>query len=712
MKRWWKFLIIFWLGIVLILLLNQSLMAQQCDRKNCRLDNISENKGLIQAQILPSQLVRQAQKLYQMGEFKRSLQLLEQANQLYQGETKYLQQAQIYSLMSLAQQQLDNWDLAENKIVDSFALLEKTAPSSSKNQVLAQIWHTKGHFEFGRGKNRQALEDWKKAEQLYRLIEDRLGVSGSLLNQAKALEKMGFYPRSCDRILAAFERQKNDCDNLTLAEIEKIISRVKIEAQPWQIEGLNQLSNILLLKGKLSQAETIITANQAINSSLPYISPLAEAKVLLSLGNVNKAIAFQAKEFEDLPSFLSHVKIATEYYQQLNSEGLHPQIADKYKFSAQLNLLSLFVSTQQWFKAQNLVSQIGLHSKNPSQKRNLYAEIKFALDLQRLKQNGVAIEYSWQNIADIYLDVIQQAKTTENFSAQSYALGYLGMLQMRHVNLELENTPQELISQALNLAQQVQASEIAYRWQWQLGKIYADQNQREFAIASYQASLMTLDSLREDLASLTREIQFDFHEQIEPIYKEYADLLLTGTSPSNMDLVNALDAIESLQIAELDNYFQDACLTSKVRNINQIDKNAVAIHTLILPNSLEVIMAMNNPDGTTSTQTFRHHRELIAQKDLETIVQQLRLYITEPDRTVEVKKLSAQLYDMLIKPFEPDLINRQPSNLVFVLDGILQTVPMSILYDGEKYLLEKYAIALTPGLRMLNLQNPTDKLSF
>lgn len=712
MKRWWKFLIIFLLGIVLSFGLNSNLMAQQCDRQDCLLNNADEDKSSIQTQILPSQLVRKAQELYQLGEFEKSLQLLTQADKAYQSQGGHLQQAQIYSLISLAQQQLDNWDLAENRIIDSFTLLEKIPPSNSKNQVLAQIWNTKGHFEFARRKNRQALEDWKQAEQLYSRVEDSLGVSGSLLNQAQALEKMGFYPRSCNRILAAFEQQKNDCENLTLSEIEAIISQVKIEAQPWQIEGLNQLSNILLLKGKLSQAETIVTANQSINSSLPHISPLAEAKIILSLGNINKAIAFQAKEFEDLPSFLSHVKIAAEYYQKLNNYQVHPQIADRYKFTAQLNLLSLFVVTQKWSKAQKLVSQIELHSKFSPHKRNLYAEIKFALDLQRLKQNKVAIEYSWQNIADIYLDVIQQAKTTENFQAQSYALGYLGMLQMRQNHLKLENTPQELISKALDLAQQVRASEIAYRWQWQLGKIYANQNQRKFAIASYQASLKTLDSLREDLASLTKEIQFDFYEQIEPIYKEYVDLLLTGESLSDIDLADAIDAIESLQVAELDNYFQDACLTSEVININQIDKNAVAIYTLILPNSLEVIAAMNNSDGITTTQIFHHHRELIVQEDLEKIVKQLRLYITEPDRTVEVKKLSAQLYDLLIKPFEADLIYRQPSNLVFVLDGILQTVPMSVLYDGEKYLLEKYAIALTPGLRMLNLQNPTEKRSF
>ena len=40
--------------------------------------------------------------------------------------------------------------------------------------------------------------------------------------------------------------------------------------------------------------------------------------------------------------------------------------------------------------------------------------------------------------------------------------------------------------------------------------------------------------------------------------------------------------------------------------------------------------------------------------------------------------------------------------MVFVLDGALRNIPMGVLYDGKNYLVEKYAIALTPGLQLLN----------
>jgi tetratricopeptide (TPR) repeat protein len=60
------------------------------------------------------------------------------------------------------------------------------------------------------------------------------------------------------------------------------------------------------------------------------------------------------------------------------------------------------------------------------------------------------------------------------------------------------------------------------------------------------------------------------------------------------------------------------------------------------------------------------------------------------------------VYSWLIRPLEADLQKSpQVSTLVFVLDGELRNIPMSVLHDGQKYLAEKYSIALTPGLQLL-----------
>ena len=685
MKRWWRFLIVVWLSIILSFRFDQSL----------------------QAQTVPLNLVQQAQAAYQLGEFEQSIKLLGQANRVYQNQGKYLQQARVLSLTSLAQQQIGNWKLAKKNITDSLTLMDSIPSSKDKNQVLAQTWNTQGRFQFLTGNNPQALTSWQTAEELYRQTNDRLGIAGSLLNQADVLEAMGFYRRGCDRALTALDLSEYSCEALTSPQLATIIQQATVDTQPWEIEALNSISNSLLLMGNTSGAIALTEASQAINSRRINPSPLREVKTWLSWANINKAIALQAKEIGDRQNFKAHTDKAREYYQKLIDSQTPHHLANKYQISAQLNLLSLLVTARQWSSAQQLVETIDIH-----QGQNLYAPLKFAQDLERLKENDLDLKYSWQDIAEIYLDTVKQAETRGDRRIQSYALGNLGILQTKHSNLKLDTTPQQLIERALSLSQQIQALEISYRWQWKLGQIYRQQNQRENAIASYQASLATLADLRSDLTTLTKEVQFSFSGQIEPIYRELADLLFTPANPKDADLEMARNVIEALQVAELDNYFQDACLMFEPRSIEQIDPNAAVIYTIMLSDRLEVIMATQNPDSNNSALVFHHHTELIAQTDLESTVKQLRQYISEPDRTREVQQLSAQIYDWLIRPFTTDLKTKQPDTLVFVLDSILQSVPMSVLYDGQQYLLEKYALALTPGLQLLNPQTPAKKAAY
>ncbi|MBC1240937.1 CHAT domain-containing protein [Nostoc sp. 2RC] len=69
-----------------------------------------------------------------------------------------------------------------------------------------------------------------------------------------------------------------------------------------------------------------------------------------------------------------------------------------------------------------------------------------------------------------------------------------------------------------------------------------------------------------------------------------------------------------------------------------------------------------------------------------------------------------KLYDWIIRPFVKDLESLQIETLVFVPDGILRSIPMAALHDGEKFLIEKYAIATTPSLTLTNLGTSTKKL--
>jgi CHAT domain-containing protein len=684
MRNWRRFIVCVWLSLILVLGLKLNLTAQ----------------------VSPAQLVQQAQQQYQLGKSARALELLAQAEQIYQSQGQVLPQVQIWTLTSLAQQQLGNWRLARTNLERSWKAIASAPASPGKTKVKAQIWNSQGHYSFATGQYNQAFSDWQQAEKLYRQLEDPLGIAGTGLSQGEALEKLGFHRRACDRVLKLFTSEpETGCKSLTTEQITTIIKQAQGQNEPWLVEGLNSVGNSLLSMGQLDFAQKFIQASEQSIHLVQFSVPTTKAKITLSVGNLHQAIALRAKQQENHSDFRLHSRLAMRYFRQLalpanTPAGINNQLA------AQLNQLNLLITSQKWSAAATLANKIHLA---PDYQPNLYYQLKFANSLALLQDQGLNLnfQYSRQDIADIYLRVIKQAQLSGDSRLESYGWGNLGEIWQEQ--LQLEQTPQQLYEKALILAQASQSPEIIYRWQWRLGRIYRQQGLRSKAIASYQAALANLSSLRGDLVALEKEVQYEFKEQIEPVYRELTDLLLVGT-PSDQDLEAARGVIEALQVAELDNYFQDACLTFEPKSIDQIDRHAAVIYTIVLPDRLEVIMATSK-DSTTG-QRFHHHTQMISQTELEQTIQQLRSYLTEPDRMREVQQLSAQIYTWLVDPLMADLKVQQPQTLVFVLDGMLQTIPMSALYDGKQYLIEKYAIALTPGLRLLNNQVDSRPLSF
>lgn len=67
--------------------------------------------------------------------------------------------------------------------------------------------------------------------------------------------------------------------------------------------------------------------------------------------------------------------------------------------------------------------------------------------------------------------------------------------------------------------------------------------------------------------------------------------------------------------------------------------------------------------------------------------------------------LYQQLYSWLIRPAESQLAKSGVKTLAFVLDGSMRNILMAVLHDGKQYLVEKYSIALSPGMQLLQGQS-------
>jgi len=594
-----------------------------------------------------SNLIQQARKLYQVQRYAEAVNIWQLA---LKGEKNPLSKAMVLNYLSLAYQQLGQWQQASETISSSLNLIQNFQQATPQTKLIfAQALNTQGSLQLALGKPEEALNTWQQATNIYTAAGYTQGKIGSLINQAQAQQALGLYLQA----------------RKTLAQVEQTLENQPDEQL--KTTGLRSLGNVLKSVGAFADSRRVLQQSLELSQNASKSQPELSA-TLLSLGNTVYA--------------QGDTDAALAYYEQAATTGA----SSITQIQAQINQLQLLIATGQTKKAENLSLELQPKFNNLSPSRStIYSRINLAKSLVKLGTK----EYTAS--AKLLAIAIQEAENLSDRQAQSYALGYLGGL---YEQTEQWSIAEDLTQQALQIAQAINAPHIAYQWQWQLGRILKAQGAIGQATSAYEVAFTTLKSLRSDLVAINSDIQFSFRETVEPVYREYVQLLL-NPEPSQEQLKQARQVIESLQLAELDNFLRSACLQKQIVPIEQIQQSAAAvIYPIILQDRLEVILSL-------SQQGLRHYTTKISQPEVEETIEQLRENLEKPFTTPEGKLLSAKVYDWLIRPVEAQLAQSQVKTLVFVLDGALRNVPIAALYDGNQYLIEKYSIALTPGLELL-----------
>ncbi|MEL7359315.1 MAG: CHAT domain-containing protein [Cyanobacteria bacterium J06560_6] len=643
-------------------------------------------------------LVQAGRESYEDEQFLAAAEALGQATEIYANSGDVLHQAQALGLQALALGKLGRWETADAAIAQSLSLLA-TRPSvpSENSRILAQVLNAQGHLKFGRGQAEAALESWRAAEASYQQANAPDAVLGIQINQAQALQSLGFYRRA---------------ENL-LSDLE---SRLRVsEDTVLTVKGLLNLGNVLRLGGEVERARDVLSEGQTIAHRLQLFKD--EGQALLNLGNTERVLFKRAEAIRDVDAIAQHRQAALQYYQQV--QAVAPAAITQVQ--AQLNQLSLLTEGVQGQQAQMAQAEsaqakavrlrlLRLMSQLPPSRAATYARVNLARQSMTLTPEEIP------DIAQRLATAIQQARTLEDKRAESYALGTLGQLYETAGDRTQAKATTET---ALTLAQSIQASDIAYQWQWQIGRLLkaeipdgASLVQQSAAIDYYTAAVETLNRLRSDLVALNPDIQFSFRERVEPVYRELVDLLLpatntAGEAPALAQLKQARNVMEALQLAELDNFFRDACAQPEAVNIDRLDSTAAVVYPIVLKDRLAVILKL---PGTDNLRYYSNPQVNEQQVDAH-VTQLLSGLKRRSTLPADLQADAQQIYQWLLEPFAAELEHstaREQSalkTLVFVLDGSLRNVPMSALYDGEQYLVERYAIALTPGLQLLSPQS-------
>jgi CHAT domain-containing protein len=647
-------------------------------------------------------LIQQGKTQYQQGQLPQAISLWQQAADSAARQGDRIHQAMALSYLAQAYQQLSAWDQANPAINSSLELLKQTKDSdpSDRLAILAEAQTIQGSLQLDQGKSAEAYASWQESEKSFQQIGDRLGILRSQINQSQALVALGHHNQA-HRLLEAQAKKLPPDDTLKLAFLLNYGETLRLlgHLQPPQSTTKKPTPNAI----------TIL--EQALQLAQQLQSPSDITTAQISLGNTYRA--------------LSQPQKALEYYQQAAQSATSPT----QKLQALSNQQSLSIADSNSPApnptiATEIPNQL---DRLPLNRSTLYSRIQAADSLIKTKDFDQAIS--------ILNATLTMAESLGDRSAESYALGYLG--QAYEKQIPNGNPPSakalDFTTRALAIAEELNAREIAYLWLWQLGRLEKLSNPEQ-AVKSYYAAYVTLRNLRQDLNAENTDLQTSFREgPIESVYRELADLLLqpaiadkplkesldktTNTEtydsePLKYPLYAARRVIQDLQSTQLANFLQTPCAPSNLKaiddQVDEKDSHTATLYPILLDDRIEVIARLPG-------QPLRHYAFSIPKKTVQAKIRKFQRDLEESYTFDAVKFDGREIYQWLV----PQAVQTQLENktdkidtIIFALDSPFRNIPVAALYDGENYLIEKYAVSVTLDLELKDLKPlPKNSLS-
>ena len=129
--------------------------------------------------------------------------------------------------------------------------------------------------------------------------------------------------------------------------------------------------------------------------------------------------------------------------------------------------------------------------------------------------------------------------------------------------------------------------------------------------------------------------------------------------------------------------------------LNRLGKRIALFYTLVLDDRLELVLL---PPGKPPIR----RSVAIKRTELEKMIQTFRQDLQDPNS--QVKETAQKLYSQLIKPIESELQQADVQSIIYAPDGQMRYIPLAALYDGKKWLTERYQINYLTALALTKLE--------
>ena len=543
----------------------------------------------------------------------------------------------------------------------------ETIPTTADQEMEA------GVSLFQKGKFPQAALRWDSAARLYEQEGKPNEQAQALTNLAQALQQIGQYHKA----------------ELTL---QYALDLVKDTQKPLQMASiLGRLGNVNFTMGEYGQAIQFLQEGLSLSRNLE--NSTLSASLLNDLGNV-----------------LAATKSSSEALAAYTESSILAKATGNHLLAVTAIVNAARVSVNQG-NMKDAAERLTLGLQEQQEVSDSFGRAQVLLNIGMLylamEKQAPSLPPQQRRQAE---EAFQLARTIgENLQDKrtiSYAWGYLGQLYEKEGRVEeaLAMTRRSILA-----AQEAQAPESLYQWEWQTGRLLKAMNKPADALLAYQRALSTLQPIRNELSYGSVRPDKTFRETIGPLFFEVADLLLhqaassgDGTPKEGQFLRQARDTVELFKATELQDYFRDDCVQtaqSGATIIDRVNESTAVVYPIILPDRLELLVSMAGK--------LKRWAVPVSQSTLTHEIRQFRKTL-EKRTTHQYLPHAQQLYQWLVEPIEEELKNKGITTLVFVPDGPMQTIPFAPLHDGKQFLIESYALATTPGLKLTD-PRPIDR---
>jgi CHAT domain-containing protein/Tfp pilus assembly protein PilF len=681
-------------------------------------------------QSIKNYLIDQADHYYKIGEYQKSLNVLNKANNIFGNDS-------IFKASILERLGLIYWN--NGNLEESLNFYKQALFIASELKLSKEIVNIQGiiniHDLYNKGKQFRQIGKYQESIDSFKLAINIAKQINNVEHEIKCLRQLGaVYYLLDDKInyLKLISESFNKAVRINLIR-EEGYSAFNLGVYYWSIDDYSKALHYF---------------NIAYEISPRYGNKEDQSESLMSIGIVYRDMGLYDKALEYLQS-------ALRIDNQLEN---HNQIIN--------DLNNIGITLRKRGYINNSISDYNLSLSNYSQALGLAIKIGDKLNESRILNNiGSLLTYLNRYDAAIeYLKIAyEKAKAINDFEIMSISLNNLGI-----VNTNLGNYGESIkyYRDSISIAQKLNRGQTLWEAYFEMGNSYKKQKYNDLALKYYKISISIIEDIRAKINQEDYKASYLGTDKRLNVYQSLIDLLISlnkGSANSQfnydafyyLERAKARSLLDSLEVSNVDidkeinfkllnkendilndishlylNLFNEDLSISQIKTLNdnliikeeQYDELKREIRTtspsyaelkfpkiilfkesqILLPNSHSAFIAYCL--GTTKGYAFAVTKKGLKLFDIPSS-QQLQKKVADYLRSLTDKDnlnfdINHELYDILVSPG----LDKNIKTIIICPDGILNFLPFEALKCSDAkddWLINRYSISYTPSLSSL-----------